>query len=73
MEHRHLRRFLRSEFREAAWSSNEKFEGGNTGHRPKVKGGYFPVPPVDSLHDLRAAMCDAMEAQGLEVEFITTK
>ena len=53
---------------EAAWSSNEKFEGGNTGHRPKVKGGYFPVPPVDSLHDLRAAMCDAMEAQGLEVE-----
>ena len=53
---------------EAAWSSNEKFEGGNTGHRPKVKGGYFPVPPVDSLHDLRAAMCDAMEAQDLEVE-----
>ena len=53
---------------EAAWSSNAKFEGGNIGHRPKVKGGYFPVPPVDSLHDLRAAMCDAMEAQGLEVE-----
>lgn len=53
---------------EAAWSSNAKFEGGNTGHRPRVKGGYFPVPPVDSLHDLRAAMCDAMEAQGLEIE-----
>ena len=53
---------------EAAWSSNAKFEGGNIGHRPRVKGGYFPVPPVDSLHDLRAAMCDAMEAQGLEVE-----
>ena len=53
---------------EAAWSSNAKFEGGNIGHRPKVQGGYFPVPPVDSLHDLRAAMCDAMEAQGLEVE-----
>ncbi len=53
---------------EAAWSSNAKFEGGNTGHRPRVKGGYFPVPPVDSLHDLRAAMCEAMEAQGLEVE-----
>ncbi|MFK0573061.1 glutamate--ammonia ligase [Endozoicomonas sp.] len=53
---------------EAAWSSNAKFEGGNTGHRPRIKGGYFPVPPVDSLHDLRAAMCDAMEAQGLEVE-----
>nr|MDT0253279.1 glutamate--ammonia ligase [Endozoicomonas sp.] len=53
---------------EAAWSSNAKFEGGNTGHRPRIKGGYFPVPPVDSLHDLRAAMCDAMEAQGLEIE-----
>ena len=53
---------------EAAWSSNEVFEGGNIGHRPTVKGGYFPVPPVDSLHDLRAAMCDAMTAMGLEVE-----
>jgi glutamine synthetase len=38
------------------------------GHRPKVKGGYFPVPPVDSLHDLRAAMCDAMESMGLVIE-----
>ena len=41
---------------EAAWATAEKFEGGNTGHRPTVKGGYFPVPPVDSLHDIRAAM-----------------
>ena len=53
---------------EAHWSSNKLFEGGNTGHRPKVKGGYFPVPPVDSLHDLRAKMCQAMEDQGLSVE-----
>ncbi len=53
---------------EAAWSSNKSFEGGNTGHRPRVKGGYFPVPPVDSLHDIRAAMCTAMEAQGLGIE-----
>lgn len=53
---------------EAAWSSGSKLEGGNTGHRPGVKGGYFPVPPVDSLHDLRAAMCDAMTAMGLHVE-----
>ncbi|SEG61537.1 glutamate--ammonia ligase [Marinobacterium lutimaris] len=53
---------------EAAWSSSMKLEGGNTGHRPRVKGGYFPVPPVDSLHDLRGAMCDAMTAMGLEVE-----
>jgi glutamine synthetase len=53
---------------EAAWASNHSMEGGNIGHRPGVKGGYFPVPPVDSLHDLRAAMCDAMTAMGLEVE-----
>lgn len=53
---------------EAAWSSNHSFDDGNTGHRPKVKGGYFPVPPVDSLHDLRAAMCGAMEQMGLPIE-----
>jgi len=53
---------------EAAWASNESFEEGNTGHRPGVKGGYFPVPPVDSLHDIRAAMCSAMEQMGLDVE-----
>jgi glutamine synthetase len=48
---------------EAAWST-----GGNKGHRPKVKGGYFPVPPTDSLHDLRCAMCDTMTEMGLEIE-----
>jgi glutamine synthetase len=53
---------------EAAWSSNKEFAEGNIGHRPGVKGGYFPVPPVDSLHDIRAAMCDAMEAMGLVLE-----
>ncbi|WP_341676548.1 type I glutamate--ammonia ligase [Niveibacterium sp. SC-1] len=53
---------------EAAWSSSEKFEGGNTGHRPAVKGGYFPVPPVDSANDMRAQMCLLLEACGLPVE-----
>ncbi len=53
---------------EAAWSSSSHYDEGNTGHRPGVKGGYFPVPPVDSLHDLRAAMCAAMESMGLTVE-----
>lgn len=60
--------FYRIESEEAAWSSGEEFEAGNTGHRPGVKGGYFPVPPIDSLNDLRGAMCDAMEAMGLEIE-----
>ena len=53
---------------EAAWVSNHQLEEGNIGHRPGVKGGYFPVPPVDSLHDIRAAMCTAMEQMGLDVE-----
>ena len=53
---------------EAAWSSAEKFENGNTGHRPGIKGGYFPVPPVDSLQDIRAAMVLALEEAGIAVE-----
>ena len=53
---------------EAAWASEHDFPTGNRGHRPGVKGGYFPVPPVDTLHDLRAAMCDAMTSMGLVVE-----
>ncbi|MBM4181858.1 MAG: type I glutamate--ammonia ligase [Betaproteobacteria bacterium] len=57
---------IRSE--EGAWSSGEQTEAGNTGHRPRVKGGYFPVPPIDSLHDIRAAMCLALEEMGVPVE-----
>ncbi|MDE2583918.1 MAG: type I glutamate--ammonia ligase [Betaproteobacteria bacterium] len=53
---------------EAAWTSGEKLEGGNIGHRPNVKGGYFPVPPVDSFNDMRATMCEALEACGVPVE-----
>jgi glutamine synthetase len=53
---------------EAAWSSHEQFEGGNMGHRPGVKGGYFPVPPVDSLMDLRSSMCLVMDEMGAKSE-----
>jgi glutamine synthetase len=56
------------ESEEAAWSSIKMYEDGNIGHRPSVKGGYFPVPPVDSLHDIRSAMCLAMEEMNLKVE-----
>lgn len=38
------------------------------GHRPRVQGGYLPVPPVDSHHDIRASMCNTLEAIGLSVE-----
>jgi glutamine synthetase type I len=60
--------FCKVNSEEAAWSSAEKFDSGNTGHRPTVKGGYFPVPPVDSLNDIRAAMCLALEDIGIPVE-----
>ena len=53
---------------EASWNSERAYEDGNIGHRPGPKGGYFPVPPVDSQHDLRAAMCLAMEEMGVDVE-----
>ena len=53
---------------EAAWESGSEFEGGNLGHRPTVKGGYFPVPPVDSAYNLRNAMCTAMQQMGLTID-----
>jgi glutamine synthetase len=52
-----------------AWNSNTAFnDRPNLGHRPGVKGGYFPVPPVDAYQDIRGAMCSALEEMGLEVE-----
>ncbi|MBS4098371.1 MAG: glutamate--ammonia ligase [Sulfuricella sp.] len=59
---------VKIESEEAAWSSRETYEGGNMGHRPGVKGGYFPVPPVDSFQDIRSAMCLALEEMGVPVE-----
>ena len=56
------------ESEEAAWMTDAHFEGGNIGHRPGIKGGYFPVPPVDALYDIRNSMCTAMEAMGLTID-----
>jgi glutamine synthetase len=53
---------------EGPWVSNKAFPDGNTGHRPGIKGGYFPVPPVDGASDLRAEMLSVMFDMGLEVE-----
>ncbi len=53
---------------ESGWNSEKVYEDGNIGHRPGVKGGYFPVPPVDSLQDLRSAMCLVLEEMGVETE-----
>ncbi len=60
--------FVKIDSEEATWNSEKVYPDGNMGHRPGLKGGYFPVPPVDSLHDLRAAMCLALEEMGLKVE-----
>ncbi len=47
------------------WS---EYEGGNLGHRPRTKGGYFPMPPVDSTQDLRSDMLMYMAGMGVETE-----
>ena len=60
--------FYKIDSEEASWNAERVYEDGNIGHRPTVKGGYFPVPPVDSLHDMRSAMCLALEEMGLNVE-----
>ena len=49
-------------------NSDTKYEGGNMGHRPGPKGGYFPVDPVDSLQDMRTEMLTVMDELGLEPE-----
>ncbi|MBK1722083.1 glutamate--ammonia ligase [Thiocystis violacea] len=60
--------FYKVDSEEAGWNSERVFPDGNMGHRPGTKGGYFPVPPVDSLNDLRAAMCLTLEEMGVPVE-----
>jgi glutamine synthetase len=61
--------FVKIESEEAPWSSGAEFEGGNTGHRPGKKGGYFPVSPVDTFQDMRSEMCLILENyMGIPVE-----
>ncbi|SMF96429.1 glutamine synthetase [Methylomagnum ishizawai] len=60
--------FYKVDSEEAGWNSEKVYEDGNIGHRPGIKGGYFPVPPVDSMQDLRSAMCNTLEDMGLVVE-----
>ena len=60
--------FYKIDSQEAGWNSERAYEDGNFGHRPGVKGGYFPVPPVDALQDIRSAMCSTLEEMGLKTE-----
>ena len=69
LERRHVR-LLRQDLlrRSAVVHRARNSKAATWAHRPPVKGGYFPVPPVDSLQDIRNAMCLALEQQGVEVE-----
>ncbi len=60
--------FYALDYTEAPHASGSEYEEGNIGHRPPIKGGYFPVPPVDSMSDLRAEMLTFMTEMGIEVE-----
>ncbi len=60
--------FFKIDSQEAGWNTEKVYENGNMGHRPSVKGGYFPVPPVDSFQDMRSAMCLTLEEMGMKVE-----
>ncbi len=60
--------FFSFDSEEGPYMTGEPMEGGNMGHRPGVKGGYFPVPPVDSGTDLRAEMVTVMAEMGMSVE-----
>lgn len=60
--------FYKIDSEEAQWNSGKNIDGGNIGHRPNIKGGYFPVPPVDSSQDIRSAICLTLESLGIVVE-----
>ncbi len=60
--------FFKFSSEEGPYMSGEHFEEGNIGHRPGIKGGYFPVPPVDSATDLRAEMVSVIDEMGVTVE-----
>ncbi len=60
--------FYKLDSSEGFYNSGGRMDGGNYGHRPRVKGGYFPVPPIDSENDLRAAMVSYIAEMGVTVE-----
>jgi len=53
---------------DASWNTDTEYEMGNMGHRPGLKGGYFPVPPVDHAQDLRSEMLSTMKRMGMKVD-----
>ncbi|MCH8237576.1 MAG: type I glutamate--ammonia ligase, partial [Proteobacteria bacterium] len=62
------RTFYEIDSDEGPYVTGREFAEGNHGHRPAAKGGYFPVPPVDGMSDLRAEMLTVMDEMGVEIE-----
>lgn len=60
--------FYKVDSREGIWNSSKEYKDGNKGLRPGLKGGYFPVPPVDSSQDIRSKMCDVLMDLGMIIE-----
>ena len=60
--------FYEIDSEEGSWNTGRLGEEANIGQRPGVKGGYFPVPPVDSMQNIRSAMCSTLEEMGVAVE-----
>ncbi|MCZ6603552.1 MAG: glutamine synthetase beta-grasp domain-containing protein, partial [Alphaproteobacteria bacterium] len=60
--------FYQIDSEEGPYNTGHEFPEGNFGHRPGIKGGYFPVPPVDSMTDLRAEMVTTMHNMGMRME-----
>ncbi|MEE2998372.1 MAG: type I glutamate--ammonia ligase [Pseudomonadota bacterium] len=60
--------FYKIDHEEGPYNSGSDIPEGNTGHRPGIKGGYFPVPPVDSAHDLRSEMVTTLQEMGVTME-----
>ena len=53
---------------EGAWNTGREEAGGNLGYKPRTKGGYFPVPPMDHFTDLRSEMVANLEAFGIATQ-----
>ena len=53
---------------EGPYNTGKKYENGNMGHRPGIKGGYFPVPPVDSAQDMRSEFLKVLKDMGIKAE-----
>ncbi len=53
---------------DASWNTDTQYEMGNMGHRPDIKGGYFPVNPIDDAQDIRSEMLSTMKRLGMKVD-----